>query len=121
MAANTDDRQASDGNFASLNLRVSALESRMECVELEVQNNNRELAANTALTEEIHGKTFEMYEIFDSTRNGFRMIGNIGNFGLRVIELGGKVAKPLLWIVALGAAGVAWVKTGTFTVPTWLK
>ena len=117
----TSDRNASDANFDSLNIRVSALESRMESVEFEVKSNNRELEANTALTEQIHGKTFEMWEFFDSTRNGFRMIGKIGDFGLKVIEFGGKLAKPLLWIAAFTVAAAAWVKTGSFTLPTWLK
>lgn len=119
--AKADDRLASDANFDALNIRVSALETRMEGVELEVKNSNRELAANTALTEDIHGKTYEMYEIFDSTRNGFRMLGNVGDFGLRAIEFGGKLAKPLLWIAALGVGAAAWVKTGNFTLPNWLK
>lgn len=113
------DRRSSDANVASLSFRVERLEDRMESVEDQVRNNNRELAANTALTEDIHGKTADMFEIFDATRNGFRMIGSIGNFGLKVIETGRKFAKPLFWIVAVTIASVTYAKTGAWTMPEW--
>jgi hypothetical protein len=115
------DRRSSDGNVASLAIRVDALERRMETVEIEVRNNNRELAANTALTEEIHGNTADMAEMFKATRNGFRMLAGAGNLGLKALETGGKIARPMFWIVAVGIATVAYVKTGTWTMPTWWK
>lgn len=115
------DRRYSDVNWLSLSQRMGALEGRVEVLEKNTRDNNRELKANTELTEQIHGQTAEMYEIFEPARNGFRMIGAIGNFGLKCIETGGKVAKPLVWIVALGAACLAWYKTGTWTWPEWIK
>jgi hypothetical protein len=114
-------RRNSDANVASLALRVDALERRMETVELEVRTNNREIAANTALTEEIHGNTADMAEMFKATRNGFRMLAGAANFGLKALETGGKVARPLFWMVAVGVAVVAYVKTGTWTMPAWWK
>ena len=50
------DRRAGDLNVEALGLRVGALERRVEVVESAIRDNSRELAANTALTEEIHGK-----------------------------------------------------------------
>lgn len=50
------DRRSGDVNVAALAFRVGTLESRVEVVEEKLETNNRELAANTALTKQVHGK-----------------------------------------------------------------
>lgn len=92
--------------------RLDQLERRFGAMEVEIQTNTR-------ITQEIRTHTDEMYELFDGARNGFRMIGSLGNFGLKTIELGGKIAKPLIWIVALFGAILAYFKSGNFTLPPW--
>lgn len=115
------DRRATDPHVSQLSLRMGALENRVESLEMETRDNNRELRANTVLTQQTHQRTEEMYEIFEPARNGFRMIGGVGNAGLKVIELGGKIAKPLIFIGALGVGVVAYFKTGSFQWPSWFK
>lgn len=94
--------------------RLDALERRFGAMEVEIQTNTR-------ITQEIRAHTDEMYELFDGARAGFRMLGSIGNAGLKVIQVGGKVARPLVWIAALLVAGVGFFKTGHFTLPDWIK
>jgi hypothetical protein len=48
------DRRNSDPNVAALSVRVTGLERRMQSVEMQQAANNRELAANTALTKQVH-------------------------------------------------------------------
>jgi len=112
-------RRGTDLNVASLSLRVGVLETRMATVESDLKINTTELKANTRLTEEIHGQSAEIFELFKAARNGFRMLTGIGNFGLRVVEITGKYAMPLFWIVALIAALVMYVKTGSWRMPEW--
>lgn len=112
-------RRSDYPTLETLDLRVTALEDGMENIRLQMTDAAKEIKANTRLTEDIHGKAEEMYEIFDATRNGFRMIQGVGNLGVRVLEFGGKIAKPLVWIVAAGAGIFAYLKTGHFTIPDW--
>lgn len=97
--------------------RVDAVEQWMEGFKLQMTDVGNEVKANTRLTEEIHGRNEEMYEIFDATRNGFRVIAALGNVCLRSIEACGRLAKPLFWTAAVAAALWAWWKTGTFIWP----
>jgi hypothetical protein len=57
MAANEAhqfDRRITDANVASLSIRVSSLERRVEVVESDLKDNTRELQTNTALTRQVH-------------------------------------------------------------------
>lgn len=112
-------RRADDANWPDLSTRVTALETRMEVVEFEVKNTNREIAANTALTEEIHGQTSEMWEIFDTAKMGFRFMGKVGSAGMWFVERGGKLCMGILAIAGCTYAAILWVKTGHFTLPDW--
>jgi hypothetical protein len=83
---------------------------------------NTDITADTqeALNRDVSQRVSEMYEIFETARAWFRFAGKVGAAGMWMIETGGKLAKPLFWIGAVGAASWAWWKTGTFTWPTWL-
>jgi hypothetical protein len=113
------DRRKSDVNWDGLNRRVAILEEWRETFTHDFNTLTNEVQSSGRLVEDIHGKSEEMYEIFNATRNGFRMIAAIGNFGLRVITAVGKYAKPLFWTFALVAAALAWYKTGHFSWPDW--
>lgn len=140
------DRRKDDVNVASLANRVGMLEGRVEVIEHEMRESNAglraanaEIRANTRLTEEAHGwssdvhqavfgiegrpgmsdRVDEMYEIFAAAREGLRLIGKAGRGAIKAAEVGGRLAKPLFWVAALGAASWAWWKTGSFTLPDW--
>lgn len=113
-------------------LNVRALATRLKSVEDLQEVHGLELKGNTTLTKQLHEAVFgradelglqdkltEMYDMFEATRNGFRMIASVGNFGLRVIETAGKYARPLFWIGAVAAACLTWAKTGTWQMPEW--
>lgn len=108
-------RRTQDANVDALRQQVKGLEDHVHGAMMP------ELRANTILTKQMHARTEEMWEVFESTRNGFRMIASIGNAGVKLIEVGGKIARPLVWIAALTVAGVGFLKTGQFTLPDWLK
>lgn len=98
----------------------------MENFKLQMVDVGNEVKANTRLTEEIHGRTDEMYAILQPGVNFFRGLGAIGNGGLRVarvvlrvVEFLGRIVKPLFWIAAATAACWAWWKTGSWTMPEW--
>lgn len=48
------DRRGSDPYISALAVRVAGLERRMEAVEFDVKSVGRDLAANTALTKQVH-------------------------------------------------------------------
>lgn len=83
---------------------------------------NTDITADTqeALNRDVTQKVSEMYEIFDTARGWFRFAGKIGAAGVWLIETSGKLAKPLFWVIAVGAGSWAWWKTGTFSWPGWL-
>lgn len=112
----------------SLSTRLDSVEKWAESFEYKMVNVGNEVQANTALTEDIHGKTDEMYQMFAAARNAFRMLTSIANFGLRLgglllrlLRFLGALAKPALYIIGFCAAVWAWYKTGHFTMPDWLK
>jgi hypothetical protein len=82
---------------------------------------NTEITADTqeVLNRDVLGKVSEMYDIFDTARKFFVFLGRVGAAGMWCIETGGKLAKPMFWIAAFGAATWAWWKTGTFVLPNW--
>lgn len=112
-ASHKFDRRQEDVNVKSVAERVKAIEDHVHGAMMP------ELRANTILTKQMHARTEEMWEIFETTRNGFRVIASVGNAGMKVVEVGGKLAKPLLWIGALGAAIAAYFKSGHFQIPPW--
>lgn len=108
------DRRRNDTNVAALALRVTALEARAERVEMDVAACRREIKANTELTEEIHGKSFEMFDAFTTAKNGVRVITATGNGVMWVAERG----KHLV-VFLLGIMGV-WTLWTTGKLPEWL-
>lgn len=82
---------------------------------------NTDITADTqeVLNRDVLSKVTEMYDIFETARSFFTFLGKVGRAGLWLIEMGGRVAKPLFWIAAIGIGAVAWWKTGTFAMPTW--
>lgn len=75
----------------NLYTRMDTGDARMDRIELD-------LAANTAATQEVASNTAELVGILNALKGAFK-----------VIEFIGKLAKPLGYIVALGAAlSAAW-------------
>lgn len=75
-------------------------------------------------------RTNEMYAIFQPAASGLRAIGNVasvigavisatGRALGRVIQFLGWIAKPIFWIIALGAAIWTGLTTGHFQIPEW--
>lgn len=134
MSAHKDsfDRRIEDVNVRALAARINSVENAQRAIQLDMM-------ANTRLTTQVHEACFgagedagmhqqvkEMYQIFESARNGLRMLESIGKFGLRVgrgvvslMEALAKVAKPLFWIAAATAAAVTYTKTGAWQMPAW--
>lgn len=119
-------RRTSDAVVSSLSLRVQGLENRMELVETGLRDNREELRENTKMTTRIthvlegagdgentgmQGKVESMYDVFDTARSGFRMIGKTGDF----LDRHG---KKLFWIGVATVCGITYLKTGQF--PKWL-
>lgn len=128
MSARADDfpHERRAPSLRALDTRLRAVESWMDSFRLEMGNVASEVQANTRLTEEIHGKTEEMYGIFDTARNGFNVLASIGNFlvrvgqyGVRALEFLGRIARPVFWVAAIASASWAWWKTGAFAMPGW--
>lgn len=121
------DRRRSDVKFDALAARVTILEERFEVLEEKQERNIRELAANTALTRQIHeglygrgeeedhgikGKVDEMHDLFAEGRSGLRFIGRVADGTTRAV-------KPALYLVGLGGAITLWMKTGEWRWPPW--
>lgn len=104
---------------AALNTRLTSVEQWMDSFKAQMTDAVSEIQANTALTEDIHGKTNDMFEIFDTARAWFRFAGKVGSGCMWVIETGGKLAKPLFWIGAIFAAAYTFLRTGTWAMPEW--
>jgi hypothetical protein len=85
----------------SLATRMDAVEKWAESFELKMVNVGNEVKANTALTEEIHGRTDDILEIVTAARGA-----------IKVLEAAGKVAKPLLYVGGFAAAVWGFASTG---------
>lgn len=119
------DRRASDVNVNALATRIGALEETVhDTVTPELRNNTR---LCTDLHDAIFGKdqddglamkVQEMHDIFNTARNGIRVFTSAGNAAVSLVELGGKIAKPMIWIGIVIAGGVAYWKTGS--LPDWI-
>lgn len=106
--------------------RLDSVESWMDGFKTQMLNAVNEIQANTALTEQTQGRTEEIYEFLAPARNFFRALGGMADLGLRagricvaVIEFLGRLAKPLFWLIAIGAASFAYFKTGHWDMPQW--
>lgn len=77
---------ASSEALADVHERLDSGEARFRQIE-------QELAANTRATQELAASTAELVEFFSAVRGAFRVLNWIG-----------KAAKPISYIVALGAA-----------------
>lgn len=119
------DRRKEDVNVSALAVRVRGLEGRMELVEQGLHDNREELRENTKLTtrtntlldgtQEVLGirqKVDEVYDIFDTTRSGFRLIGRTGDW----IDRNGRRA---FWFGAFAVAAWTYWKTGH--LPEWAR
>ena len=78
------------------------------------------------LNRDVLVKVAEMYDILETAKSFFAVLGRLGRFLARIgagvmwaLEGLGKIAKPALWVLAFCAAAWAWWKTGTFTLPNW--
>lgn len=91
---------------------------------------NTEMTADSqqTLNRDIKPKVDEMYEAWVVARDGLAAIAQVGRFLARIgrwlawwIERAGRIAKPLLYIIA--AVGGVWtfVKTGSFQMPAWFE
>lgn len=110
----------------ALTTRVTALEGWMEDFNLKWADTVSEIQANTRLTEDIHGRSDEMYEFLLPAVNFFKLLGaigtgciRVGRFIVAVVEFLGQLAKPIFWIAAISAAMWAWWKTGSWSMPDW--
>ena len=72
---------------------TATLSDRMDAGDARFDRIEADLAANTAATREVAANTSELVGILNALKGAFR-----------VIEFVGKLAKPLGYIVALGAA-----------------
>jgi hypothetical protein len=85
----------------SLATRMDAVEQWAESFELKMSDVGNEVKANTALTEEIHGKTDDIFQIVTAARGAFK-----------VLDAAGKLAKPLIYVGGFAAAVWALLSTG---------
>lgn len=118
------DRRAEDVNAKSIATRMDSLEATVHEKALP------ELQANTRLCADLHAAIFgkdqddglqmrvqEMHDVFTAARNAIRVFTAVGNGAVKAVELGGKVAKPLLWIALLFGSIITFVKTGVWQWP----
>lgn len=117
------DRRASDVNVAALGTEIRALsETVHERIVPSLDDNTR---ICTQLREAVFGKNEddglamkvqEMHDVFSKATNGMRVLAALGNGVVKGIEIGGKIAKPLIYIIMLIGAllglvkGVPWDK-----------
>lgn len=104
-------RRATDANYSALETRLSSLEAFVH--EQIAPHLNR----NTEMTAEIHAKNDEMYTAFVTAKNAVRVVTAIGNGVIKTAEVGGKLAKPLLWMVLLSGAVWGYFSTGEWHWP----
>jgi hypothetical protein len=64
-------------------------------------------------------KINDMYEVFDTTRNGLRMLGKIGDGVMKVSDFVEKRPKTILVLGAISAATYSSATTGK--LPEWLR
>lgn len=102
----------------------------MEGFKLQMTDVGNEVKANTRLTEDIHGKTDEMFQLCErilvpadrglALLNGLaNFLGKVGRTCVRAVEFLGRLAKPLFWLAAAGAGLWTWWKTGSWHMPDW--
>src|SRR4051812_10008715 len=88
------DRRSTDANVAALAVRVNAFESWAERLEVEVKSNTR-------LTEEVHGNTAEIVELFKASKDFFEFTARWGKrvaiFAKYVSYIAGAIAA--VWAV----------------------
>jgi hypothetical protein len=94
-------------------------------------NNNTEITTNIeeVINRDVlpmRAKIDAMYEAYEFAREGWaflakvgRVLASVGRGVAWVIDFGGRLAKPLFWIIAIVAAAGTWYKTGTWTMPEW--
>lgn len=117
------DRRQTDVNVAAVSTELRALsETVHERIAPALEDNTR---ICTQLREAIFGhnnedgmqmKVEEMHDAFTTMRNGMKVVSALGNGVMWAIEVGGKIAKPLLWILALGAAIWGYLTTGHWSI-----
>lgn len=128
----------------TLDTRVAALEDGYEMIRHTLANTVNELRAATALVEDVHGAVFDEERglarsmgkvreaVFgdpdDEKDHGLQgkvtEVHDIVTDAKRVIRLANAVAdvltsKPVLIVFGVGTAILAYMKTGTWTLPDW--
>jgi len=84
--------------------RMNSLADEVTAVKLEQAQFRVELAENTQATKRIESNTAEMLDVFESWKGAMKVLNWIG-----------KAAKPVGWIVGMGASIVAFwtaIKSG---------
>jgi hypothetical protein len=90
-------------SLESLDTRVTALEGLVETVRLDMANAVREIQANTALTEDIHGNTADIVEVMQDVKV--------------LVKWGKRLARPVAYVFAFGIAISVFYKTGKWVWP----
>jgi len=119
----TDDRRVTrlEEKITGFDVRLRSLEEGNSAVRSDIDRVVAEVQMNTRLTEEIHGKTDEMYVVFEGAMAGLdaiarasRRAAKVGRFAVRAADTATRLVKP----VALGAVAIGSVYGGA-RVPDW--
>lgn len=120
-------------DLEALAARVRELEGRVETVEKGMQENSRELRANTLLTKDLHSAVFgtvgektgmqdrveEMYSVVEMGRSFFRGANRIATAIGAVADWVSRMLKRFWWLIAITISLATYYKTGKWEWPVW--